>query len=122
MLQVLIAGGLIISGIYALATTTIGIFRFSTMLNRIHVASKCDTLGALLVLSGLMVLLGWSVYSLKLLLIIVFLWLCNPVASHLLARAEVRTNPNLELICDFVDLTNKDKESKESEEKSNGSN
>ena len=122
MLQVLIAGGLIISGIYALATTTIGIFRFSTMLNRIHVASKCDTLGALLVLSGLMVLSGWSVYSLKLLLIIVFLWLCNPVASHLLARAEVRTNPNLELICDFVDLTNKDKESKESEEKSNGSN
>ena len=122
MLQVLIAGGLIISGIYALATTTIGIFRFSTMLNRIHVASKCDTLGALLVLSGLMVLSGWSVYSLKLLLIIVFLWLCNPVASHLLARAEVRTNPNLELICDFVDLTNKDKDSKESEEKSNGSN
>ena len=122
MLQVLIAGGLIISGIYALATTTIGIFRFSTMLNRIHVASKCDTLGALLVLSGLMVLSGWSVYSLKLLLIIVFLWLCNPVASHLLARAEVRTNPNLELICDFVDLTNKDKESKESEEKSNGNN
>ena len=116
MIRVLIAGGLIITGLYVLATTTIGIFRFSTMLNRVHVASKCDTLGALLVLSGLMVLSGWSVYSLKLALVIVFLWLCNPVASHLIARAEVRTNPNLNRICDFIDAT------KESEGNSNGDN
>ncbi|MBQ4430443.1 MAG: monovalent cation/H(+) antiporter subunit G, partial [Synergistaceae bacterium] len=75
------------------------------MLNRIHVAAKCDTLGALLVLSGLIVLSGWSVFSLKMGLVIVFLWLCNPAASHLVARAEVRTNPELERICDFVDLT-----------------
>ena len=105
MIRVIIAGVLMCAGLFVLSVATIGIFRFSTMLNRIHVAAKCDTLGALLMLSGLIVLSGFTVYSLKLGLVIVFLWLCNPAASHLVARAEVKTNPNLEQICDFVDLT-----------------
>ena len=105
MIRVIIAGVLMLAGLFVLGIATVGIFRFSTMLNRIHVAAKCDTLGALLMLSGLIVLSGWNVFSLKLGLVIVFLWLCNPAASHLVARAEVKTNPNLEQICDFVDLT-----------------
>ena len=113
MIRVIIAGVLMCAGLFVLSVATIGIFRFSTMLNRIHVAAKCDTLGALLMLSGLIVLSGWNVFSLKLGLVIVFLWLCNPAASHLVARAEVKTNPNLEQICDFVDLT---------EDKSDGGN
>ena len=106
MVRIIISGILIVSGLFALGIATIGIFRFSTMLNRIHVASKCDTLGALLVLSGLIIMSGINVFSLKLFLVIVFLWLCNPAASHLIARSEVRTNPNLDLICDFVDKAN----------------
>lgn len=105
MTQIIIAGGLMFVGLFTLIIAVVGIFRLSTMLNRIHVAAKCDTLGALMILTGLMVLSGWSVFSLKLLLVIVFLWLCNPVASHLVARAEVRTNRNLDTICDYVDLT-----------------
>lgn len=108
MIRIIIAAVLIVCGLFVLGIATIGIFRFSTMLNRIHVAAKCDTLGALLVLSGLMVLSGWNVFSLKLLLVIMFLWLCNPVASHLVARAEVRTNPGLDTICDFIDKTKGD--------------
>ncbi|MBQ9903293.1 MAG: monovalent cation/H(+) antiporter subunit G [Synergistaceae bacterium] len=105
MIRVIIAGILIVWGLFVLGIATIGIFRFSAMLNRIHVAAKCDTMGALLVLSGLIVLSGWNVFSLKLALVILFLWLCNPAASHLVARAEVMTNKNLGQICDFVDLT-----------------
>ena len=103
MIRILIASILILSGLFVLGMATLGIFRFSTMLNRIHVAAKCDTLGALLVLSGLIVISGLTVFSLKLLLVIAFLWLCNPVASHLVARAEVRTNHKLNEICDFID-------------------
>ncbi len=106
MIRILIAGFLMLSGLFVLGIATLGIFRFSTMLNRIHVAAKCDTLGALLVLSGLIVISGFTIFSLKLLLVITFLWLCNPVASHLVARAEVKTNHNLEKICDFLDETN----------------
>ena len=104
----IIAGVLIFGGLCVLGIAVVGIFRFSHMLNRIHVAAKCDTMGALLVLSGLIVLSGWTVLSLKLGLVIVFLWLCNPAASHLVARAEVKTNPELDMICDFVDLTKED--------------
>ena len=109
MIRFIFAGILIVAGLSVLGLATVGIFRFSTMLNRIHVAAKCDTLGALLVLTGLMILSGVNVFSLKLFLVIVFLWLCNPAASHLIARAEVQTNPNLDLICDYIDLTESEK-------------
>ena len=105
MIRVIIAGMLIVSGLFTLGIATVGIFRFSHMLNRIHVAAKCDTWGALQVMLGLIVLSGWNVFSLKLALVIVFLWLCNPAASHLVARAEVKTNPELGELCDFVDMT-----------------
>ncbi|MBQ7220247.1 MAG: monovalent cation/H(+) antiporter subunit G [Synergistaceae bacterium] len=109
MIRVIIAGVLILTGLFTLGVATVGIFRFSHMLNRIHAASKCDSMGALLIIAGLIVLSGWNVFSLKLALVIVFLWLCNPSASHLVARAEVKTNPELELICDFVDMTKGEK-------------
>ena len=105
MIRVIIAGVLMLAGLLVLGLATIGIFRFSTMLNRIHVAAKCDTLGALLVLAGLIILSGINIFSLKLFLVIIFLWLCNPAASHLVARSEVKTNQDLERICDFIDKT-----------------
>jgi len=108
MIKIIIAGIFIIAGLFTLGISVIGIFRFSTMLNRVHVASKCDTMGTLLILTGLIIISGFSFFSLKLFLAVVFLWLCNPVASHLIARAEVLTNPNLNLICDYIDLTKGD--------------
>lgn len=108
MIKFIIAGIFIIAGLFTLGISVIGIFRFSTMLNRVHVASKCDTMGTLLILTGLIIISGFSFFSLKLFLAVVFLWLCNPVASHLIARAEVLTNPNLNLICDYIDLTKGD--------------
>lgn len=104
MIRLVLAALLILPGLFVLGAATLGIFRFSTMLNRVHVAAKCDTLGALLVLLGLIVLAGWSDLSLKLLLAVAFLWLSNPVASHLVARAEVRTNPHLDRSCDFLEF------------------
>ena len=105
MIRVIIAGVFIVMGLYVLGIATVGIFRLSRMLNRMHVAAKCDTMGAALVLTGLIILSGWNITSLKLGLVIVFLWIRNPAASHLVSRAEVMTNPELNQICDFVDLT-----------------
>ena len=104
MIRFALAAFLILSGLFVLGVATVGIFRFSTMLNRVHVAAKCDTLGALLVLSGLITLSGFTVFSLKLLLALLFLWLSNPVASHLVGKAEVRTRHDLNRICDFLEL------------------
>lgn len=105
MIRLILAALLILPGLLALGTATLGIFRFSTMLNRIHAASVCDTMGALLVLSGLILLSGLNALSLKLLLTLVFLWLGSPVSSHLVARMELRAHPHVEQICDFLELS-----------------
>ncbi len=108
MIRLAIAATLILCGLFVLGVATLGIFRFNTVLNRIHVAAKCDTLGAVLVLSGLVVLSGLNAFSLKLGLVVTFLWLANPVASHLVARAEVATNSHIAETCDILDIDDLD--------------
>ena len=93
---------LMIIGLASLLATTVGLFRFHYVLNRIHVAAKCDTFGLLLTLSSLMLIFGFNSSSLKLLLIIIFLWIANPVSSHLIAHMEVATNPNIEDECEVI--------------------
>lgn len=103
-LRFIIAAVLFIAGLFALLTTVIGIFRFKYVLNRIHVAAKCDTLGLLLILSSQIIMRGADFASLKLLLLIVFLWLSSPISSHLIAYLEVETNPNLEKECEVIHI------------------
>ena len=105
MIRVVIAGVLMLAGMFTLCVSAVGVFRFSHMLNMIHAAAKCDTLGALLVILGLMVLSGWNVFSLKLFLAAMFLWMSGAAVRHLTARAEVKTNPELESLCGYVDMT-----------------
>jgi multicomponent Na+:H+ antiporter subunit G len=91
------AGGMVI-----LLATAVGMFRFRYVLNRVHVAAKCDTFGVLLTFSSLMLRFGWSVASLKLLLIIVFIWIANPVSGSLIAHLEVATNPDFKDECEVI--------------------
>jgi len=70
----------------------IGVFRFRYALNRMHAAAMGDTLGIGSCLVGLIILCGWNFTSLKLFLIILFLWLSSPTFSHLIARLEVTTD------------------------------
>lgn len=74
----------------------IGVFRFKYVLNRMHAAAMGDTLGIGFSLVGLMIMSGWNFTTLKLFLIIVFLWFSSPVSSHLISRLEVETNEDEE--------------------------
>ena len=55
-----------------------------------------DTLGIGFALLGLILMSGFTFTSVKLLLVIVFLWFASPVSSHLIARLEVTTNEDEE--------------------------
>lgn len=92
---ILIAGGIFIFGI-----VTVGIYRLKYCLNRIHVTAKCDTLATMLTLSGLIVLEGFTFTSVKMFLLIVFMWLTGPVAVHLIGQTEILTNPDLDKECE----------------------
>ena len=98
----IVAALLMVAGLSTLFATTVGLFRFNNVLNRINVAAKCDTFGVLLTFSSLIVMLGWDIASLKLILVIVFLWLANPVSGHLIAHLEVATNPDIREVCEVI--------------------
>lgn len=91
-----IAAVLALGGLFVIVTSLLGVFRFRFALNRMHAAGAIDSLGLLLIAAALIVAFGFSVASLKLLLIVVFLWITSPVASHLVSRLEVMTDEELE--------------------------
>lgn len=92
-----IAGvSLLLCGIIVFGIELFGVFKFKYVLNRMHSAAMGDTLGIASSMIGLMILSGLNFTSLKMLLVIVFLWFASPVASHMLARFEVATNEELD--------------------------
>jgi multicomponent Na+:H+ antiporter subunit G len=61
--------------------------RFPDFFTRLHAAGIADTLCALLILLGLALQAGFTLVSLKLFLIFVFLFFTSPAATHALANA-----------------------------------
>jgi multicomponent Na+:H+ antiporter subunit G len=78
---------LIIAGTFFFFTGTVGFLRFPDFYSRMHATGKSDTLGALLSLIGLAVFSGFSLLSVKILLIALFLFLTSPTGTHALLRA-----------------------------------
>jgi multicomponent Na+:H+ antiporter subunit G len=97
VIVVLLAGGTLFFAVGA-----IGLVRLPDVFTRIHATTKCDTLGAGLILVGLILREGWAPPSLKVAMVLGFLWLTNPTASHLLARAVYRSG---EVPVETVDVT-----------------
>lgn len=91
----------LIVGVLVFIIQMIGIFKFKYVLDRMHAAALGDTLGIGSCLVGLMLLSGFHFTTLKLGLVLVFLWLASPVSSHLIARLEMITNEKLEEKCEI---------------------
>lgn len=91
MIRFIIASIFIVVGIFVFAAAAFGVFKFKYVLNRMHVAAKCDSMGALLMIIGCMILGGFTFMTLKLLLILLVLWLTSPISAHLIVKAEVKT-------------------------------
>ncbi|WP_371397532.1 monovalent cation/H(+) antiporter subunit G [Fretibacter rubidus] len=89
-LRVLIAGAAILVGLFFLLAGTLGVLRLPDFYTRIHAAGMTDTLGAELILLGLMVQSGFSQMTLKLLFVAFFLLLTGPTATHAVANAAYR--------------------------------
>lgn len=87
---------LLLTGLVIFAIEIYGAFRYDYVLNRMHMAAFGDTFGIGISLVGLMIINGINFTSMKMLLVILFLWCASPVSSHLIARLEVSTNENLE--------------------------
>lgn len=65
----------------------LGIVRFPDFYTRVHAAGLTDTLGAGLMISGLVFQAGLSQVTIKLALVMLFLIITSPTASHALVKA-----------------------------------
>lgn len=98
-IQFVLGAGMLLVGMYTFALQVFGVFKFKYVLNRMHAAAMGDTLGIGISLVGLMILSGWNFVTLKMGLVIIFLWCASPVSSHLISRLEATTNPYLDRYC-----------------------
>lgn len=80
----------IVLGSAFLLIGALGIVRLPDVFARMHAAGVVDTIGIGLILIGLMFQAGWSLVTIKLALILVFIFFTSPTATHALAQAAVK--------------------------------
>ena len=88
--MIVLAIGLIVFGLFFLVVGSIGMLRLPNVFVRAHALSLTDSLGAVLVLAGLAVYQGFSMNSLKIMVVLVLVYLLNPVIAHATLRAAHR--------------------------------
>ena len=93
-MRVIIGVCFLIGGLLFLASAVYSLFHFRFPLNRMHGAALGDSLGLILTLIGVGFFMGFTAATWKLLLILVFFMLSSPVATHLIAKAEVEIHGN----------------------------
>ena len=89
-IQIIISILFVSLGIFFMLVGSIGIIRLPDFYSRTHSVSKSDTLGIIFVILGLVIYEGFTQSSLKLILIVLFIALSNPVGTHALARAAMK--------------------------------
>lgn len=82
---------LVCAGVFFLLMGAIGLLRFPDFYTRMHAAGKSDTLGSLLVLTGLALYGGLDLPSVKILFIALFIFVTSSTATHAMARAAFKS-------------------------------
>ena len=75
------------AGLFFVLAGTLGVLRLPDFYTRLHAAGMTDTLGAELILVGLIIQSGFTQMSLKLLIVGFFLFVTSPTATHAVAHA-----------------------------------
>ena len=94
MIRLVIDSLFLLFAVFIFVSEVIGFFKFSYVMNRMHAAGLGDTLGIASVVIAVAVLMGLTMSTVKLILIVLFMFLTGPVVTHLLAQVEVQTNKN----------------------------
>ena len=75
------------AGAFFVLVGGVGALRMPNLYTRMHAASVTDTIGAILVLGGIMVQAGLTLATIKLAAILLFLLITSPTSSYALAHA-----------------------------------
>lgn len=82
-----IANIIIIIGLIFMVLGVIGIFRFDDYYSRVLVSAKVDTVGFITILIGYLLKYGFSFFSGKILIVLAFFIITNPIGTHAVTRS-----------------------------------
>lgn len=78
---------LLSAGSFFIVVGSIGLIRMPDLFTRMHATSIIDTLGAGLLIAGMMIQAGFTLVSVKLAILLILFFFTSPVATHALAQA-----------------------------------
>lgn len=81
------SAALMLTGAVFVLAGALGMLRLPDFYTRLHAAGVTDTLGAEMIIIGLMLQSGWSLVTVKLALLGLFIFLTSPTATHATANA-----------------------------------
>ena len=92
----ILAAVFIVLGLIVFTGGSIGILRFPDFYSRLHPAGKLDSMGLLMTMTGMAIFtvqdfsLAAILTALKIMLIVVFVFITSPTATHAIVDAGVR--------------------------------
>lgn len=90
-LQEIVAIALLASGLMFLLISAVGMLRLPDFYSRLHTSGNSETFGLMLSLLGLAVYEGFTLTAVKLIMIFVFVFIGNPIGTHILSKAALKT-------------------------------
>lgn len=78
---------IIIIGLLFISTGVYGLYKYKDFYARMSIASIIDTVGFITIIIGVIVIKGFSLFSLKVFFILCLMILLNPLANHTIARS-----------------------------------
>lgn len=86
-LRFLLTTASLATGVFFVLAGTLGVLRLPDFYTRLHAAGMTDTLGAELIIVGLVIQSGFSQMTLKLMIVGFFLLVTSPTATHVVAHS-----------------------------------
>ncbi len=81
-----LSGGALLLGTAALLVGALGLVRLPNLFSRIHAVGMMDTAGVAFITLGMLIHEGFSLVSVKLIVVGVFLFFTSPIATHAVAQ------------------------------------
>lgn len=91
----MIGSALIFLGICLVITSSIGVIRFPDFYTRLHAAGIIDSSGAMLLLIGFALQNGFSINTIKIVLLVFIIWIANSTSSYILARTHYKSKKEI---------------------------
>ena len=96
MIREITAGILLVMGFVFTVLSTVGVLRLPDFFTRLHSSSIGETLGIVLIGLGLIIYEGIDFTSAKIFMIIVAIFVANPVGTHLIGKSALMSGHRLE--------------------------